>query len=124
MATLSPRAVSPLPSCDVDLLAGLRAGDRAAAETFVRAETPRALAVAQRILRHEADAHDSVQDAFLSAFRALASFDGRASLSTWLHRIVVNAALQRLRRRPAEASLDALLPRFQTNGHHADPVDK
>jgi RNA polymerase sigma-70 factor, ECF subfamily len=106
------------------LLARLRAGDSAAAETFVMQHTPRALATARRILHNDADAQDAVQDAFLSAFRALPDFDGRAALGTWLHRIVVNAALQRLRRRPREGSLDALLPRFKSDGHHADPILK
>jgi RNA polymerase sigma-70 factor (ECF subfamily) len=61
-----------------------------------------------------------VQDAFLLAFRGLPDFGGRCRLSTWLHRIVVNAALMKLRtrsRRP-EAPLEGLLPEFLPDGHH------
>jgi RNA polymerase sigma-70 factor (ECF subfamily) len=49
-------------------------------------------------------------------------FEGQAKLSTWLHRIVVNAALMKLRtrRRKPEESLEPLLPAFRENGHHAD----
>ncbi len=77
------------------------------------------LAVARRILVREADAHDAVQDAFLSAFRGLDRFDGRADASTWLHRIVLNACLMKLRaaRRRPERSIEELLPQFQDDGH-------
>src|SRR6185295_8547955 len=52
------------------------------------------------------------------AFKALDGFQGNARLSTWLHRIVVNAALMRLRRqrRKPEESIDELLPRFDESG--------
>ena len=60
----------------------------------------------------------------MSAFKGLPTFDGASRLSTWLHRVAVNAALMRLRakRRRPEASLDALLPRFHEDGHRADPA--
>ncbi len=64
------------------------------------------------------DAEDAVQDAFLSALRALPKFDRRSSLKTWLHRITVNACLMRLRRtrRLAEEPIDDyLLPQFDRN---------
>lgn len=79
------------------------------------------LAVARRICRSDADADDAVQEAFLSAFKALPAFDGRSRLSTWLHRITVNAALMKLRsaRSKRETSIDALLPQFKEDGHHA-----
>jgi RNA polymerase sigma-70 factor (ECF subfamily) len=55
----------------------------------------------------EAEAEDVLQEAFLSAFKAIDSFDGRSSLGTWLHRITYNAALMRLRkRRPEMVSVD------------------
>lgn len=59
----------------------------------------RAWAVALRTLGDAAEAEDAVQDAFLSAFRQAARFRGDALFSTWLHRIVVNACLDRMRRR-------------------------
>ena len=105
------------------LVARLRGGDARAFEDLVRRECPRLLAVARRILRNDADARDAVQDAFAAAFRSLASFEGQASLSTWLHRIVANAALGRLRgrRRKAETPIEELLPPFQEDGHHVTP---
>ena len=113
-----------LPSTDeAELVAALRANDPAAYERLVRTHTPRLLALARRIVQNEEDAHDAVQEAFLSVFKSLTNFDGTAKLSTWLHRIAVNAALMRLRtkRRHPEASLDGLLPRFVEDGHQADP---
>jgi RNA polymerase sigma-70 factor, ECF subfamily len=104
------------------LLARLRAGDEAAYEELVRRETKHLLAVARRLLRNEEDAQDAVQQAFLSAFRALPSFNGQSRLTTWLHKIVANAALMKLRthgRRPEE-SIEELLPSFLEDGHHAE----
>ncbi len=100
----------------------LKAGDEKAYETLVREYSGRMLAVARRFLRSEDDARDAVQEAFVSAFRAIDRFEGGARISTWLHRIVVNAALMKLRtrRRRPEASIDELLPRWKENGH---PVD-
>ena len=111
------------PSVDEADLAALRANDADAYERLVRTQTPRLLAVTRRIVQNEEDARDAVQEAFLSAFKGLPNYDGTAQLSTWLHRIAVNAALMRLRtkRRRPEASLDALLPRFVEDGHQVDP---
>jgi len=103
------------------LVARLRAGEDAAFETLVRTQGGRMLAVARRYLPEE-DAHDAVQDAFVSVTRAIGRFEGNSRLSTWLHRIVVNAALMKLRarkRRPEE-SIEELLPRFLEDGHQAD----
>jgi RNA polymerase sigma-70 factor (ECF subfamily) len=107
---------------DQALLARLRSGEPAAYEELVRAETGKLLAVARRILPTEEDARDAVQDAFLFAFRSLGRFEGQARLSTWLHRIAVNASLMRLRtrRRKREEPLDPLLPTYQDDGHHVE----
>ncbi len=82
------------------------------------------LAVARRMLGGEEDAQDAVQEAFLSAFKSLDRFDERSLLTTWLHRITVNACLMRLRskRRRPERSLDDLLPTFRTDGHQTIPA--
>ena len=106
------------------LLARLRAGEEAAYEEIVRAYGGRLLAVARRLLHNDDDASDAVQDAFLSAFRAIDSFAGGSRISTWLHRIVVNAALMKLRskRRKPEQSIDEMLPRFLEDGHLEKPA--
>jgi RNA polymerase sigma-70 factor (ECF subfamily) len=115
---------TPAGHAEDELVARLRAGDDAAFESLVRQYGGRMLAVAKRFLKNESDARDAVQDAFLAAFRSIGSFAGGAQLSTWLHRIVVNAALMKLRtrRRKPEEPIDDLLPRFAEDGHHQDGV--
>ncbi len=99
----------------------LKAGDADAYETLVRDHIGRMLAVARRYLRSDEDAQDVVQEAFLAVFRGIDGFAGHARLSTWMHRIVVNAALMRIRKRSytAEKPIDDLLPTFLDDGHHA-----
>jgi len=106
------------------LVAQLQRGDAEAFETLVRQHGGRMLAVARRMLGDEHAAQDAVQDAFLAAFRALGEFGGQSQLSTWLHRIVVNASLMKLRtrKRKPECSLESLLPRFLEDGHQAEPA--
>ena len=109
---------------DVRLVARLRAGDEAAYETLIRLHGGRLLAVARRFVRDEDEAGDIVQEAFLSAFKSIDRYEGGSKLSTWLHRICVNAALMRLRgrRRRPERSIEELLPKFLDDGHQADPA--
>jgi RNA polymerase sigma-70 factor (ECF subfamily) len=57
------------------------------------------LAVARRFMGDEDEARDALQDAFVQVLRSIAGFSGRAQLGTWLHRVVVNACLMRLRKR-------------------------
>lgn len=116
-------AGTDLAQDEAALVAALRANDAVAYEALVRQHLPRLLVVTRRILGNEEDARDAVQDAFVSAFKSILTFDGAARLATWLHRIAVNAALMKLRsrkRRP-EQSIEALLPRFLDDGHQADP---
>ncbi len=105
------------------LLARLRAGDEDAFEACVRAYSGRLLHVARRLLSNEEDARDAVQDAFLSAFKGIRRFEGLSRIGTWLHRIVVNAALGRLRNRQRhpELSIEDLLPHFGEGEHQIDP---
>ena len=104
------------------LLARLRAGDNDAFEELVRTYSPRLLGLARRIVGNDEDARDVIQDALLSAFRSIDRFEGGARLGTWLHRIVVNTALMKLRRRrrKPEESIEPLLPAFQSDGHFAE----
>jgi RNA polymerase sigma-70 factor (ECF subfamily) len=109
-------------SDDPQLLAALKGGDEQAFELLVRDYGGRMLAVARRFVRNDDDAQDVVQTAYLNAFRSLGQFEGQCQISTWLHRIVVNTALMKLRsrRRKPEASIDELLPTFQDDGHHIE----
>jgi RNA polymerase sigma-70 factor (ECF subfamily) len=103
---------------DNHLVQRLRDGEEAAYEVLVRQHAGRMLAVATRFLNSGDEARDAVQDAFLSAFRSLDDFRAGARISTWLHRITVNAALMKLRtrrRHPVE-SIEEILPHFDESG--------
>jgi RNA polymerase sigma-70 factor (ECF subfamily) len=106
------------------LLRGLKARDPASFETFVRVHSARMLAVARRFLGNEADAQDAVQDAFMNAFRAIDGFQADSRLSTWLHRIVVNASLMKVRTRSrrGEEPIDPFLPVFREGGIPQHPT--
>src|SRR6516225_8430087 len=108
---------------EATLLARMQAGDADAFEACVRTHCSQMLLVARRILQNEEDARDAVQDAFLSAFKGIGRFEGLSRLGTWLHRIVVNAALCRLRNRQhhPERSIEDLLPHFGEDEHQIDP---
>lgn len=109
---------------EAHLITRLRNDDEEAFASLVRANGGRLLATARRFLDCEDDARDAVQDAFLSAYQALRSFQGQALLSTWLHRILLNCCLMRLRsrlRRPEE-SLEELLPAFSEGGQEVRPT--
>jgi RNA polymerase sigma-70 factor (ECF subfamily) len=120
-ATDTAGSGAPDRSADAELVERLRKGDTDAFETLVRTHSGRLLAVARRFLPNEQDAQDAVQDAFIRAFRAIGGFQERAQLGTWLHRIVVNSALMKLRerRRKHEEPIDDLLPTFVPDGHQA-----
>ena len=107
---------------DATLVTRLRAGDETAYELMVRTYGGRLLAVARGLLRHDEDAQDCLQSAYISAFKGLRTFKGDCQLSTWLHRIVVNTALMKLRtrRRKPEESIEPLLPTYLEDGHHAE----
>ncbi len=83
---------------DTDLLARHADGDPAAFGVLVARHRDRAWAVALRTTGDPADAADAVQDAFVKAYRTVGSFRGDALFTTWLHRIVVNACLDLMRR--------------------------
>jgi RNA polymerase sigma-70 factor (ECF subfamily) len=106
---------------DDELVAGLRAGDAAAFEDLVRRHGGHMMAVARRFMRNEPDAADAMQDALLCVLRKAGQFEGGSRLSTWLHRVTVNACLMRLRSagRRHEVNVDELYPAFDSTGHHA-----
>jgi len=117
------RGAAARPADEAALVARLRAGEDAAFAELLREQGGRLLGVARRMLRSEEDARDALQEAFLQAFRGIGRFEAGARLSTWLHRIVINTCLMKLRSRgrKPEASIEDLLPRFYTDGHRIDP---
>ncbi|GAA3280261.1 RNA polymerase sigma factor SigM [Dactylosporangium vinaceum] len=90
---------------DAWLLRAHAQGDPNAFAELVRRHRDRLWAVALRTLGDREEAADALQDALLSAFRAAANFRGESAVTTWLHRIVVNACLDRIRRRQARPTV-------------------
>jgi RNA polymerase sigma-70 factor (ECF subfamily) len=84
---------------DEEIVARVRAGELALYEILMRRHNQQAYRAVRSILRDECEVEDVVQEAYLSAYRHLADFQGRARFSTWLVRIAINAALDRRRRR-------------------------
>ncbi len=93
--------LDPVGPTDAELLAAHTQGDPDAFTELVRRHRDRLWAVALRTLGDREEAADALQDALVSAFRRADTFRGDSAVTTWLHRIVVNAALDRVRRRTA-----------------------
>lgn len=99
---------------DAELLRAFAAGDRAVAAQLVARLAPRALAVARRLLADPAEAEDVTQEAMMRLWKmapdwqARTAQEGGAQVSTWLHRVAVNLAMDRLRRRGRGVALDAI----------------
>ncbi|MFF5177086.1 RNA polymerase sigma factor SigM [Micromonospora sp. NPDC000316] len=90
---------------DLELLRAHVAGDRDAFAELFHRHRDRLWAVALRTLGDREEAADALQDALLSAHRAAGRFRGDSAVTTWLHRIVVNACLDRVRRRQAHPTV-------------------
>ena len=90
---------------DAALLRAHAAGDPEAFAEIVRRHRDRLWAVALRTVGDREEAADALQDALLSAYRAAERFRGDSAVTTWLHRIVVNACLDRIRRRQARPTV-------------------
>jgi RNA polymerase sigma-70 factor (ECF subfamily) len=89
------------------------------AEQVFHELAPRVYSLARRMLRNDADAEDVTQEVLLQIVRKLATFRGESKLSTWLHRVTVNAVLEhrRQRARRPERRLDASLDRMPAQPH-------
>jgi RNA polymerase sigma-70 factor (ECF subfamily) len=113
------------PAAEVFLAEACAAGAIGAFEQLYHLHGARMKSVAWNLLANETDAEDAVQEAFLKAFRGRGNFQGQASLSTWLHRIVVNTCLdarRRAKRHPEDEPIepdtpDALHPSTGTPHH-------
>ena len=97
-STLAP-ASAERAADDLGLVHRVVRRDHGAFEIVMRRHNAQLFRVARAILKNDADAEDALQEAYLAAFRAMDRFQGTASLSTWLTRIVINEALGRLRKR-------------------------
>jgi RNA polymerase sigma-70 factor (ECF subfamily) len=110
----SPREPAALANqvSDELLVARARAKDEAAFEELVSRYEDKLYRLAMRFVRNETDAQEILQDAFLSAWRNLPTFEGRAQFGSWMYRVTVNAALMllRSRNRHPEVTVDDIEP--------------
>ncbi|WP_188189029.1 RNA polymerase sigma factor SigM [Nonomuraea sp. SYSU D8015] len=102
----TPSAAERPAITDAELLTAHIDGDPHAFSEIVKRHRDRMWAVALRTLGDPDEAADAVQDAFVSAYRKAATFRGEAAVTTWLHRIVVNACLDRMRRKSVRPVAD------------------
>ena len=118
-------AIPPRLDADASLVEALRRREPSAAEELVARFGARAYRLARGITGNTEDAEEAVQDAFLSVTRKIDTFRGDSAFRSWIYRIVSNAAYQKRRgpaNRRAELSLDAVLPLFDEDGRHREPV--
>jgi RNA polymerase sigma-70 factor (ECF subfamily) len=94
---------------DHDLVARAKRGDRLAFGMLVDRHQPMVFRTVLRLVRHEDDALDLTQDAFVRAFERLSSFRGESSFGTWVCRIVINLGLNHLRSRRPTVDTDTLV---------------
>lgn len=109
------RPVWPEPmteSSESELLQAAQRGDKRAFGRLVRIHQRRVFACAVHMLGDGGDADDAVQETFVRAWRAIARFDGRSQLSTWLYRVCVNVCLNHIRKRRRHDASDLGDPRL------------
>lgn len=107
LTVLKPRSDTGTLS-DAELVELARQGGENAIRTLIERNNQRLFRAARSVLRNDSEAEDVVQETYVKAFTALASFRGEASFSTWLTRIALNEAVSRLRRRRKNSDLEAL----------------
>ena len=103
---------------DVELLAAHAAGDPGAVATLIHRHHEHLRLTARRTSYTSEDASDALQEALLSAHRTAGSFRADAAVRSWLHKIVVNACLDRIRRNKARPSV----PLGDNDGH--EPAER
>jgi RNA polymerase sigma-70 factor (ECF subfamily) len=104
---------------DEDLVRLAQASDTRAFDELVRRYQDKVYRLSFKILRHEDDAAEALQEAFLSAYKGLAKFKSESTFSTWLYRIATNAALMKYRRRrEGHVSLE----QSQSSAEDAEPL--
>lgn len=112
----------------VDWQAGLvvqaRRGDTRAFERLYRGTVARIHGLCLRMTRDPALAEDCTQETYLRAWRALAEFEGRSQLETWLHRIAVNVVLERRRRRSFDLAPIDDVPEDDLGSSFDTPVEE
>ncbi len=119
MKNQRPLATGPsgaAPLSDEEIAQRVRAGETALFEVLMRRHNQRLYRTIRSLLKEEPEIEDAMQQAYIQAFTHLGQFEGGAQFSTWLTRIALNEALQRLRQRQKWVALDGEDPADQEDG--------
>lgn len=103
-----PTTLDPAGLADEELISRMRRGDETAFAIVIKRHNRRLYRTARSIVRDDAEAEDIVQETYVRAFRNVDGFRGQSRLATWLTRIALNEALDRLRRRRPHVELAAI----------------
>lgn len=116
--------MKPMAANDADLISRLVRGDEEAFASAVKEHAGWKFNLVRRFTNCDADAEDCVQESFAFFVQKIGDFEECSTLKTWLHRVVVNQALMKMRKKTnlREQSLDQFLPEFDRNGRRVDPV--
>lgn len=108
---------------DLELVRRIKRGDEQGFREMVDRYNARVYSLAYGVLRNPEDAEEATQDAFLTLYRKIDTFDESKKFFSWFYRVALNAAYSRARRRKptVTVSLDDYLPRFRDDGHAASP---
>jgi RNA polymerase sigma-70 factor (ECF subfamily) len=102
----SAETTAPEPEEELRLIARCQAGDASAFNELVTRYRQRAFAMIYNMVRNEQDAWDLTQDGFLKAWKSIARFRGQSSFFTWLYRILMNVAIDWMRRKQIEGGTE------------------
>jgi RNA polymerase sigma-70 factor (ECF subfamily) len=111
---------------DADLVNALRREDATAPDVLVERYGDRVYRLGLRITGSKEDAEEVAQDALWTAARKIGTFKGDSAFGSWLYRITANAAYMKLRARKSkmrEVSLEDVIPPFDEDGVHFEPMD-
>ena len=112
-------------SPDSELVAALKAGQETAYAQLLHEYGGTMLVIARRYMRNEDDARDCFQEACLKVFKAVHNFEQRSSLKTWMHRIVVNECLMKIRKQhrggSQEVEFDERADQYDSYGFRLEP---
>ncbi|HYV40555.1 MAG TPA: sigma-70 family RNA polymerase sigma factor [Thermoanaerobaculia bacterium] len=109
---------------DLDLVRRIKAGDERAFEEMVNRYNARVYSLSYGVLRNPQDAEEATQDAFLTLYRKIGTFDESRKFFSWFYRVALNSAYSRARRRPSlpTVAIEDRQPRFSADGHFAADV--
>lgn len=95
----------PKKNSDLELIADFQKGNESSFEELLQRYSSKVYSLASRLTRNNEDAEEVLQDVFVTVYRKIAGFEGKASFSSWLYRVTVNAAFMKLRKRRQDHSV-------------------